>query len=106
MRCALIVLSILFLPAVATGQSRVDRNKAFDTWAYQCRQDFLSDNNEANKLSLFNITLVQMCDCVALQTTSRLTDEDIQRMYVPQAVVIGAAAYGEARKLCIVMLGK
>jgi hypothetical protein len=106
LRCFMPLLVGLILPMAAIAQAPVDRTKAAETLAYVCRQEYLSNNKEATTLVALNITLAQMCDCVALQTISKMNDEDIRRMFVSPPLPSNDAAYVTSRQFCLATLTK
>jgi|BarGraIncu00222A_1022003.scaffolds.fasta_scaffold104837_2 hypothetical protein len=100
------LLAGLILPMAAIAQAPVDRTKAAETLAYVCRQEYLSNNKEATTLVALNITVAQMCDCVALQTISKMNDEDIRRMFVSPPLPSNDAAYVTSRQFCVATFTK
>jgi hypothetical protein len=101
------LIALLMLPAEAVSQTAPDRMKTAATWSMKCQQDYLASSQEATKLAVLGIALAQLCECVSVQVTSKMRDDDIRQMSdsAPMTQPI-AATYAAARQFCLAMLAR
>jgi hypothetical protein len=72
---ALLVSSLLW--TLAFAQSRYDKTKFLPSMTEKCKRDHLNDPKLTTALTVLEISLRDMCDCVAANTLSKMNDKDL-----------------------------
>jgi hypothetical protein len=106
MRVVIGLIGLIAFQAYAVSQPAFDRTKIAAVWSLQGQKDYLASNEEARKLAILNITLTQLCECVSVQTTSKMGDDDVRQMFGGVITSPAASAYSSSRTFCIAALAR
>jgi len=97
-------MGLTTLSAQAVCQPAFDRTKIAAVWSLQCHRDYLASSEEAQKLAILKITLSQLCDCISVQTTSMMGEDDIRQMSGGIVTRPAEIAYSSSRTVCVAAL--
>lgn len=101
------LLVLLLAPAEALSQTAdLDRTKIATFWSLMCEQNYLANNDEAKMLAILKITLAQQCECVSVQTTSKMNEDDAQQIYRGMITPNAQAAYSASRQFCLAAMAR
>jgi hypothetical protein len=89
----------------AVAQSQYDKTQWLAPMQQKCERDELNNSQAIQALAALKLNLHRQCECVAEQTISQMTDEDMDRALTKGALSAHALdVYLKARKSCVATL--